>query len=74
MPYAAMIAVAAACSVAAGDDATNGITILTIEHAKALVQQHKHGLALNGLTTLSDEAAMVLRANPNIALPDTFKQ
>jgi len=35
--------------------------------------QHKGGLSLNGLTTLSPEAA-ALRANRDIMLPDTFKQ
>jgi len=47
------------------------ITELTAEEA-AVVTQSEGPLELNGLTTLSDEAANALRGDPTIGLPAKF--
>ena len=51
----------------------NGLTTLSDEAAKA-VAERKGELYLHGLTTLTDDGAKVLRANPNIELPDKFNR
>jgi hypothetical protein len=72
-----LLAAAVLCAgVAVGQELredTNAIKSLTVEQAKAL-SQHEGHLSLNGLTTLTDEAAKALRSNPDIGLPDKFKQ
>jgi hypothetical protein len=75
MRYVLAVAVLMA-GVASGQELpedTNEIKALTVEQAQALAQ-HKGGLSLDGLTTLSDEAAAALRANPNTVLPDKFER
>lgn len=73
--------VAAALAAAAAEAAqlpanTNEIKTLTVEQAKAVPADTKRGrrtvVALNGLTTLSDEAAKALRSNSRISLPEKF--
>ena len=48
------------------------MTTLSEGAAKALAR-HEGDLHLYGLTTLSDEAAKALRANPKISLPKKFR-
>jgi len=39
-----------------------------------VLAESKGSVSLKGLTTLSDVAKAALKANPNISLPDKFKQ
>ena len=56
-----------------GDLYLNGLTTLSTDAAKRLAA-HGGKCELKGLQALSDEAAAALRANPQITLPDKFKQ
>jgi hypothetical protein len=50
-----------------------GLTTITPEVAKAL-GKHKGGLELDGLTTITPEALEILRANPDISLPQKIRE
>ena len=72
-----VLAVAVLCAgVAVGQELpkdTNEIKTLTVDQAKEL-STHRGWLYLNGLTTLSDEAAKALGANPKVRLPKQFRR
>ncbi len=73
MRFVAWILMAAMVAADGFPKDTNAIKSLTVEQAKALAQ-NKGWLRLNGLTTLSANAAAALRANPLVQLPAKFRR